>query len=145
MNQHTTKFFNSDEVYISSRMNEYLKNNFGYEISGDLASLREAKASLEVTKMELKDEYMSAKYVENMLMIETIKSLLKAHGPDSNTSIIKEDSDSEGIENWDSLGQLSILVALDKKFEGKISSLSEMAEATSVQKIFSILKENSIY
>ena len=93
MNQHTTKFFNSDEVYISSRMNEYLKNNFGYEISGDLASLREAKASLEVTKMELKDEYMSAKYVENMLMIETIKSLLKAHGPDSNTSIIKEDSD----------------------------------------------------
>jgi hypothetical protein len=43
--------------------------------------------------MELKDEYMSAKYVENMLMIETIKSLLKAHGPDSNTSIIKEDSD----------------------------------------------------
>ena len=56
MNQHTTKFFNSDEVYISSRMNEYLKNNFGYEISGDLASLREAKASLEVTKMELKDE-----------------------------------------------------------------------------------------
>ena len=59
--------------------------------------------------------------------------------------IIKEDSDSEGIENWDSLGQLSILVALDKKFEGKISSLSEMAEANSVQKIFSILKENSIY
>ena len=59
--------------------------------------------------------------------------------------IIKEDSDSEGIENWDSLGQLSILVALDKKFEGKISSISEIAEANSVQKIFSILKENSIY
>ena len=90
MNQHTTKFFNSDEVYISSRMNEYLKKNFGYEITGDLEALREAKASLEVTKAELKDEYMSAKYVENMLMIETIKSLLKAHG-----NTLKEETTTE--------------------------------------------------
>ncbi|MBT6440493.1 MAG: hypothetical protein HOK72_12375 [Flavobacteriales bacterium] len=59
--------------------------------------------------------------------------------------ILKEDSDSEKTEGWDSLGQLSILVALDKHFEGKISSISEMAEANSVQKIFITLKENSIY
>ena len=58
--------------------------------------------------------------------------------------ILKEDSDSEKTEGWDSLGQLSILVALDKHFEGKISSISEMAEANSVQKILTILKENSI-
>jgi acyl carrier protein len=58
---------------------------------------------------------------------------------------IKEDSNSENTEDWDSLGQLSVLVALDKHFEGKISSISEMAEANSVQKIFITLKENSIY
>ena len=58
---------------------------------------------------------------------------------------INENSNSENTEDWDSLGQLSILVALDKHFEGKISSISEMAEANSVQKIFITLKENSIY
>ena len=58
--------------------------------------------------------------------------------------ILNEDSNSENIEEWDSLGQLTILVALDKYFEGKISSISEMAEANSVQEILTILKENSI-
>jgi acyl carrier protein len=58
--------------------------------------------------------------------------------------ILKEDSDSERMEDWDSLGQLSILVALDKHFKGKISSLSEIAEANSVPKILTILKNNSI-
>jgi acyl carrier protein len=48
------------------------------------------------------------------------------------------------MEDWDSLGQLSILVALDKHFKGKISSLSEIAEANSVPKILTILKKNSI-
>ena len=81
MNLNTTKFFNSTDVNISSRMNEYLKKNFGYEVDGDIATLREAKKSLELEQVELKDtEYMNQKYVENMLMIETISSLLKAHG-----------------------------------------------------------------
>ena len=58
--------------------------------------------------------------------------------------ILNEDSNSENIEEWDSLGQLTILVALDKNFEGKIASISEMAEANSVQEILTILKANSI-
>ncbi len=57
---------------------------------------------------------------------------------------LKVDSSSERIENWDSLGQLSILVALDRHFDGRISGLSEMAEANSVLKILKILKKNSI-
>jgi len=81
MNLNTTKFFNSTQVSISSKMNEYLKKNFGYEVEGDIATLREAKKSLELEQVELKDTgYMNQKYVENMLMIETISSLLKAHG-----------------------------------------------------------------
>ena len=58
--------------------------------------------------------------------------------------ILKTDSSSEMVDDWDSLGQLSILVALDKHFEGKISGLSKIAEADSVPKIIAILKENSI-
>lgn len=81
MNLNTSKFFNSTQVNISSKMNEYLKKNFGYEVEGDIATLQEAKKSLELEQVELKnDGYMNRKYVENMLMIETISSLLKAHG-----------------------------------------------------------------
>ena len=89
MNLHTSSFFNSTEVNISSRMNEYLKKNFGYEVEGDFDTLQEAKTSLEAEQLELKDSYMSAKYIENMLMIETISSLIKAHGE---TSIVNEES-----------------------------------------------------
>jgi acyl carrier protein len=58
--------------------------------------------------------------------------------------VLKTDSSAEMMDDWDSLGQLSILVALDKYFEGKISGISAMAEANSVPKILAILKENSI-
>ena len=71
---------------ISSRMNEYLKSNFGYEIEGDLASLREAKVSLEAQKRELSADYQNRDYVETLLMLETIKSLLKVH----NEQILEE-------------------------------------------------------
>ena len=92
MNLHTTSFFNSTEVNISSRMNEYMKKNFGYEVEGDFDTLQEARKSLQAEQLELKDNYMSAKYVENMLMIETITSLLKAHGE---TSPVQEDKYSD--------------------------------------------------
>ena len=74
-----TIFYNSDPVAISSKMNEYMKSNFGYEVDGDLESLREAKAQLEAQKREMTADHQDRAYVENMLMIETIKSLLKAH------------------------------------------------------------------
>ena len=60
------------------------------------------------------------------------------------SGVLKEDSSAENVDDWDSLGQLTILVALDKNFKGKISGISKMAEANSVIKILNILKENSI-
>jgi acyl carrier protein len=72
-------------------------------------------------------------------VIEIIEKALRL-----DDGVIKIDSSSENMDNWDSLGQLSILVALDKHFEGKISRISEMAEANSVSKILHILEENSI-
>ena len=92
MSLNTTSFFNSNEVHISSRMNEYMKKNFGYEVEGDIDTLREARKSLQAEQLELKKEYMSKKYVENMFMIETISALLKAHGE---TSPVQEDKYSD--------------------------------------------------
>jgi len=60
------------------------------------------------------------------------------------SGLLNETTRSEEVENWDSLGQLSILVALDKLFDGKIANLTEMAEADSMPKILDILKQHSL-
>ena len=54
MNLNDNKFFNSTDIHVSSRMNEYLKKNFGYEVDGDMATLEEAKQSLQLEQVELK-------------------------------------------------------------------------------------------
>lgn len=53
-------------------------------------------------------------------------------------------SSSDNIPEWDSLGHLSVLTALDDATGGKASSLSDLSEATSVSKILDILKSNEI-
>ena len=58
-------------------------------------------------------------------------------------SQIDTNSSVDNLEEWDSLGHLGILAALDKAFDGKIASIKEMATADSADKIFQILKENS--
>jgi len=96
MNLNDNKFFNSTDIHVSSRMNEYLKKNFGYAVDGDMSTLEEAKQSLQAEQIELKkSSYMSKKYMENMLMIETITSLLKAHGEDTSSSYKHEEVTEE--------------------------------------------------
>ena len=53
-------------------------------------------------------------------------------------------SSSDNIPEWDSLGHLSVLTALDDATGGKASSLSDLSEATSVTRIVDILKSNEI-
>ena len=53
-------------------------------------------------------------------------------------------SNSDNSQGWDSLGQLSILTALDKKLKGKTSKLGTLAVADSVGKILKILKSNKL-
>ena len=50
-------------------------------------------------------------------------------------------SASRNIEEWDSLGQLSILTTLDKKFKNKATKLTKLATAETVKDIVSILKK----
>jgi hypothetical protein len=74
-----TIFYNTNPVSISTRLNEYMKSNFGYEIESDLESLREAKSALEAQKRSMSSDMQDRAYVENMLMLETVRALLKAH------------------------------------------------------------------
>ena len=53
-------------------------------------------------------------------------------------------SNAVNSQGWDSLGQLSILTALDKKLKGKTSKLGTLAVADSVGKILKILKSNKL-
>ena len=76
----STNFFKTDTISVSSRLNDYLKSNFGYAVEGEIDSVREAKANLEAKKRDMTPDYQSKDYVETMLMLETVKSLLKVHG-----------------------------------------------------------------
>jgi len=51
---------------------------------------------------------------------------------------------AEEVEGWDSIGQLSILVALDQLYDGKITSISDMAEAGSITKIIEVLLQHKM-
>lgn len=91
-----TIFYNTNPVSISTRLNEYMKSNFGYEVESDLESLREAKAALEAQKKNMRSDYQNRAYVENMLMLETVRALLKAHLAEKK----KPDADGDGVPDW---------------------------------------------
>ena len=50
-----------------------------------------------------------------------------------------KNSSSAEFNNWDSLGQIDIIMALDTLFGGKVNAIPEMADANSVPKILAIL------
>jgi len=50
------------------------------------------------------------------------------------------DDSSDTIEEWDSLGQLSILSALDKETKGKVSSIKGLSDMFTVKEIIKSLK-----
>ena len=53
------------------------------------------------------------------------------------------ESSVDNVEEWDSLGLLSILVALDKEFDGRLASISDLATADSVEKIILTLENKN--
>ena len=70
-------------------------------------------------------------------LFKIISSALEVDSIDQNSSM-------ENIEEWDSLGHLSILSAIDESLNGKVSDLSELASATSINKIINVLEENNL-
>lgn len=54
------------------------------------------------------------------------------------------DDSVQTIEQWDSLGHLNILIALDREFSGQVGKITELAKATSVRKIVDILQKHHV-
>ena len=70
-------------------------------------------------------------------LLSLIKNALEVEHIDLSSSM-------DTIEEWDSLGHLSILSAIDERLDGKASDISDLASATSVEKIMNILEKNSL-
>lgn len=71
-------------------------------------------------------------------LFKLVKSSLKIK------STVNLKSSDKNIEEWDSLGHLSIISALDKATKGKTSKIPSLANASSVSEILEILKKNKI-
>ena len=57
---------------------------------------------------------------------------------------IEKIDDYTKMESWDSLAQLDIISAIDKKLNGRIGQIKNIAEIKSVKKIISLLKKKSL-
>ena len=57
---------------------------------------------------------------------------------------IEKIDDYTKMENWDSLAQLDIISAIDKKLNGRIGKIKNIAEIKSVKKIIFLLKKKSL-
>jgi acyl carrier protein len=51
-------------------------------------------------------------------------------------------SSSENTEEWDSLNHLSILISLDQWLDGQAGKIPELATATSIKEILTLLNKN---
>jgi acyl carrier protein len=72
-------------------------------------------------------------------VLEVIQKALNLDG-----KLTTSESSVGDVKEWDSLGHLGILTALDELFDGKVASIKEMSKADSSKKILQILKDNSL-
>jgi len=57
---------------------------------------------------------------------------------------LNKESDTETLEAWDSLGQISILVALDTALDGRVAGIEGIQRAYSVAAIMDALRQNGL-
>ena len=72
-------------------------------------------------------------------ILKIISKILKI-----STKEIEKIDNYEKMDTWDSLAQLDIISAIDKKLNGKIGKVKNIAEIKSVKKIISALKKKSL-
>jgi acyl carrier protein len=72
-------------------------------------------------------------------ILKIISKILKI-----STQKIEKIDNYEKMNSWDSLAQLDIISAIDKKLNGKIGKVKNIAEIKSVKKLISALKKKSL-
>jgi hypothetical protein len=58
--------------------------------------------------------------------------------------LVTFESNVDNTSDWDSLGQLSLLIVLDRATNGRSSELVELPACTSLKQVFDILKKNNL-
>ena len=54
------------------------------------------------------------------------------------------DTSSDNFSDWDSLGHLTFLAALDEETNGKTTEISDLTNATSLKEVHDILNKHNI-
>ena len=67
-----------------------------------------------------------------------------AESLDLESGSISLDSSSENVENWDSLGHITILGMLDDATNGASADIVDLTQANSVAEIVQILTDNGM-
>ncbi len=75
-------------------------------------------------------------------MDEICRIIEKALGVDPGT--ISMDDNSDTVVEWDSLGFLNILSALEERYSNEVAHIDDLGGARSVREIAEILKRESI-
>ena len=75
-----------------------------------------------------------------------IKDVLEAiaTGLDLEPDEVTLESSSETIEDWDSLGHLTVLSALDEASGGRTADLIDLTQVASVEEVLQILREGGV-
>lgn len=81
--------------------------------------------------------------MKNKISKENIYKIISKILKVSEKKLIKIDK-LNSIESWDSMAQLDILSAIDKKLGNKLSNLNEIASITSIKKLINLLKKKSL-
>lgn len=71
---------------------------------------------------------------------ELLTGIAEALEVDQN--LVTSESTSSTLEEWDSLGHISIMSFLDKQFDEITERVPDFASATSVREIYELLKVN---
>jgi acyl carrier protein len=77
-----------------------------------------------------------------MAMDEVCRIIEKALGVDPGTIGMNDNSDT--VVEWDSLGFLNILSALEERYSNEVANIDDLGRAGSVREIVEILKRESI-
>jgi acyl carrier protein len=72
---------------------------------------------------------------------DLLKTIQLALNLDKNVTL---DDSVDTIKEWDSLGQLAVLVAIDKRLSGKAAGIKMLASCQSVKAFVNILSENHL-
>lgn len=60
------------------------------------------------------------------------------------TERVSEADSMDTMAQWDSMGHLNILTALDKSFAGRVAAIPGLAKATSVRQILDLLRQHGL-